>query len=290
MKARWAEKEELAALWHELPAPEEPFGQWEAWANLPHSWGAVVIEEGSTLQGILPLGIRRIGPLRLYRQPRVLPWVPWRVRTPLPSSPPALYTFQARFARAVAEWMRSTTPAYFRWTLPPLWTYTPPWYQHKIAPQAIGSFIIPPQTWKPEKDLLRKIRQVQDLPFLPLSPSEAVKIWEAHPPPGLPSQTQKVLKALIAQPLPWRAWQIGHPWQALGIFLWGPTRIWYIAGTHRARGQAGTALLYHVIQQALAEGKTFDFSGSTLPTIERFFRQFGGVWELRLHLALWHLW
>ncbi len=67
-------------------------------------------------------------------------------------------------------------------------------------------------------------------------------------------------------------------------FSVGKNRAWYIAGAHWQPGQAFVRLIAHAIQTASQEGKVFDFMGSYLPGIERFFRQFGGAWENRLWL------
>lgn len=68
-------------------------------------------------------------------------------------------------------------------------------------------------------------------------------------------------------------------WLAAGLFGRCGSKTWYLGGAVQPGNSfASPALLAGAIGRAQAEGSlVFDFEGSMIPGIERFFRQFGGV-------------
>ncbi|MCX7606956.1 MAG: hypothetical protein N2170_06815 [Bacteroidia bacterium] len=293
MKARWVEGEELQKVWHALPHADVPFAEWTWWEALQEKWGAILIEEEGAPVGLWPLTARQIGLFRLFRQPLILPWLPIRLREPLPPSPEKRYRYQAPVLRALGKWIAQKRLSYFAAALPPEWSYAPPFYQERVSPYARGSFVLFPGRFSPSTELKRKVRQAETLDLTPLSPSDALSLWTLYRPAGVREKAVRYLQSLTSQPsLPWRAWGVGNPPQAVGIFLWGATRVWYVAGARigKETGQAMTRLLHAIIQQALQEDKIFDFMGSLLPGVERFFRQFGGMWETYYYISAWRFW
>ncbi len=70
----------------------------------------------------------------------------------------------------------------------------------------------------------------------------------------------------------------GEP-HAAGYFVWDDTAVYYLAGAADAalRSSGATSLLlWMAIELAAEQGNAFDFEGSMIPSIERFFRAFGG--------------
>ena len=67
---------------------------------------------------------------------------------------------------------------------------------------------------------------------------------------------------------------------AAAFIAWQPSCAYYLAGggcpTHRHSG-AHALVLWHAIQELSAHARSFDFEGSMLPGVERFFREFGAV-------------
>jgi predicted transcriptional regulator len=106
--------------------------------------------------------------------------------------------------------------------------------------------------------------------------------WQRHAPSAIYPKFRQQMERLTMGAFPWRLIGIGEPLQAVAFFLWGCARVWYFASAHhQSHPQAITKILAYAIMGAIAEGKTFDFMGSVLPGVERFFWQFGGTWETR---------
>lgn len=293
MKGYWAEGAALKALWSELPYGTEPFAAAEWWEAMGIPWGAFVLQNRHKVIAAWPFGVRRLGVFRLYRQPLVVPWLPVRLAEPLPQSPTARLHQIASITAAFAETLAHYPRAYIAGTLSPEWSYLPPFTQRGLRVRGSGSFVLLPGQFQPTAELRRKVRQAQELPFFLLAPQEAYRFWAQHRPAGVSEKLARLLGPLIESlPTQWRAWAIGYPVQAVALFLRGKQRLWYIASARspEAHSQAMTRLLYEVIQLSHSEGQTFDFSGSTLPTIERFFRQYGPTWELRYFFSAWRLW
>lgn len=290
MKAYWLEGEALRSAWEALPSGEEPFADysWWRWAGVP--FGALGVEKEGDLQGLLPIAFRRVGWVRLYRQPLGIPWLPWVLKEPLPERRDLRYGYQARVLRAVGEWIQAQRWMYMAGAFSAAWDYLPPWYQGGVRLRLTGSFVLRPSEFFPSADLRRKVRQAASLLLREVSMAEALPVWAAHAPKGISSAFSQILHRLANGPFAWRAWCVGEPPEAVGIFLWGKSRVWYIAGTTLRQGQALTRLLYETIERAHREGKEFDFMGSVLPGVERFFRQFGGRWESRPFLSIWRVW
>ncbi len=276
----------LKQVWGSLPYAEEPFLAWEWWESLGLPWGAVVIEAGSTPQAAWPFAVRIVGPLRLYRQPLGMPWLSPRLYTPLTTD-----AHRAPYLRLLTEHIQRTRLSFWAASLSPAWSYLPPFAQAGIPLQADGSFILGPGEFAPDRDLRRKLRQAEELPVYALSPMEAFSLWEGHPPPGVKKQFIGGLRRLLRWPQPWQALAVGQPPQAVGLFLVGEKRVWYIASARlpEAHPQAMTRLLTEAIQHAHTIQKTFDFSGSLLPGVERFFLSFCPHWEKRYRFSTWRL-
>ena len=71
----------------------------------------------------------------------------------------------------------------------------------------------------------------------------------------------------------------GEP-HAAGYFVWDQTTMYYLVGASDAELRASGAtslLLWAAIERAAQRGLSFDFEGSMIRSIERFFRAFGGV-------------
>jgi len=170
-------------------------------------------------------------------------------------------------------------------TLSPAWSYLPPLYQAGVRPGVTGSFVV--QTFTPSSALRRKLRQAEGLPVWPIEPARALSLWQANAPRGIRPRFRRQLENLVYGPFPWEILAVGDPPQAVGFFLWGHHRVWYFASAHRpdSHPQAVTKLLATILTKSTQAGKTFDFMGSVLPNIERFFYQFGPTWEYRLVLS-----
>lgn len=254
-------------------------------------WGAFVVEEAGRPHAAWPLRTCSLGLFRLYRQPLILPWVPVRLAEPLPSPPTARLRRIAHLLSALAHAIQNQPRAYIAGSLAPAWSYLPPLVQHKLRVQGAGSFVLRKGEFLASAELRRKVRQAAALPFYRIAPTEAYAFWTQHRPEGVSPKAASLLGRLISLPM-WQAWAIGEPPQAIGLFLSASDRIWYIASarTPQAHPQAMTRLLYEVLQHSQSEGQVFDFCGSVLPTIERFFRQYGPAWEPRYFFSAWRLW
>ena len=72
------------------------------------------------------------------------------------------------------------------------------------------------------------------------------------------------------------------------LFVWDDERVYYLVGgsdaTHRGSG-AASLVLWDGIQLASSLGLRFDFEGSMIEPIEKFFRGFGGSPEPYLHIT-----
>lgn len=281
MKARWLEGPPLQQVWSSFLV-EEPFEAWQWWQAMQRPFGAVLIENQGEPMALWPLSLRRVGPWRAYRQPLGLPWSPLLLRLPAREGnlPPEE---QAPLLRALAAWIRAQ-PAWVEGGLPPSWQYLPALRQEGLWPRVVGSFVLRPGTFTASAELRRKLRQAAGLSLGEVPAPQAWHLWYPHRPAGVPARFAELLGEWVRGPFPWRAWVVGQPPEGVGLFLWGKARVWYVAGAHWQPGQAFTRLLAHAIEEAAQEGKTFDFMGSYLPGVERFFRQFGGTWENRLWL------
>lgn len=293
MKGYWVEGATLKALWSELPYGAEPFAALDWWEAMGVPWGAFVLQKGQKPVAAWPFAVRQVALFRLYRQPLGVPWLPVRLAEPLSDRPTARLHQIASLTAALAETLVHYPWTYVAGTLAPQWSYLPSLTQWGLRVRGSGSFVLLPGQLQPPAELRRKVRQAGELPFFTLPPQDAYSFWAAHRPVGVSGKFARPLKRLIESlPAQWRAWAIGHPGQAVALFLWGIERVWYIASARspQAHSQAMTRLLYEVIQLSQAEGKTFDFCGSVLPTIERFFRQYGPSWEPRYFFSAWRLW
>ena len=286
MKTYWAEGSTLKQVWHSLPYAEEPFLAWEWWESLGLPWGAVVIEAGSTPQAAWPFAVRIVGPLRLYRQPLGMPWLAPRLYAPLTQE-----AHQTPYLRLLTAHIQRTRLSFWAASLSPAWSYLPPFAQAGIPLYADGSLVLGPGEFAPDRDLRRKLRQAEGLPVYALSPTEGFSLWEGHPPPGVKRQFIEGLRRLLQWPHPWQSLAVGQPPQAVGLFLVGEKRVWYIASARLpgAHPQAMTRLLTEAIHHAHATQKNFDFSGSILPGVERFFLSFCPHWEKRYRFSTWRL-
>jgi hypothetical protein len=72
------------------------------------------------------------------------------------------------------------------------------------------------------------------------------------------------------------------------LFVWDDERVYYLVGgndaAHRSSG-ASSLVLWDGIQLAGSLGLRFDFEGSMIAPIEKFFRGFGGTPEPYLHIT-----
>lgn len=289
MKAYWLPAAALHGVWELLPHVEAPFLMPAWWERAPFPYGAIVMEDEKGPTALIPLALRRAGLLRLYRQPLSVPEMGIRLRTPLPDSPAEKYRLIAAILGAFAGWVRRQRFSFVGGTLAAEWSYLPP-LRHLLV-RGHGSFIVEPGQFSPSRDLLRKVRSVQALPLRQMPVGEAFQWWLRHQPAGISRKFAAHLAPVIALESAWEALGIGEPLLAVGIFLHGEKRTWYMAGAHLPEsGQAGTRLLYEAILRAHSQGKVFDFHGSVLPGVERFFRQFGGRWETRYAIAAWRIW
>jgi hypothetical protein len=280
MKTFWMDGKELrgSPLNH-----EEPFESWDWWEALGEPWGGIACVEEGQLRAVWFLAERRLGPFRLWRMPLSVPYAP--ILTPQPLSGPA-YATRAPILRALANFLQKA-----EWhlrliagTLPPEWSYLPPLWQEGLRPRAVGSFVI--HRFEPSSALRRKLRQAEALPVWPIPAEKALAFWHTYAPQGIHPKFRRQMEALVQGPFPWEILAVGEPPHAVGFFLWGQKRVWYLASAHRPHShpQAGTKLLTTLIQKATQAGKTFDFMGSVIPSIERFFWQFRPLWEHRLFL------
>ena len=280
MKVFWLSHTELKGT---LLYQEEPFETWTWWEAMGEPWGAIACEENGTLCAVWLLAERRLAGLRLWRMPLAVPYAPLLMPKPLPPSP---YATQAPILRALAGFLRKAEwrLQFIAGVLPPEWSYLPPFRQRGFRPEVSGSFVI--HHFEPSSALRRKLRQAESLPVWPVEPTGALSFWQTHAPPAISPKFRRQLEALVYSPFPWEILAIGDPPHAVGFFLWGKKRIWYYASAHRpdSHPQAGTKLLATAIQKATQHGKIFDFMGSLLPGVERFFWQFEGLWEHRLFL------
>ncbi|MCS7296679.1 MAG: hypothetical protein RMK19_04200 [Bacteroidia bacterium] len=288
MRAEWVSSSEAQAYWPQLPYASEPFSEWEWWSRLGLSWGALLIETNGTLIAGLPLAYRQIGPLHLYRQPLGSPWSAFRLHAPLPEPKPERYRLISHVLSAIAAWVRRRHLSYVAGHLSPEWSYLPPLRHLQV--RGSGSFIIEPGAFVPSQELLRKVRQAHHFPLRSLAPAEGFTWWAAHRPPGVSSQLAAQLRQLIQIEGLWQVLGIGEPLEAVCLLLIGKDRVWYMAGAQRRTPQAMTRLLYEAILFAQNSGKVFDFCGSILPGVERFFRQYGGRWECRYFVSAWRVW
>ncbi|MEN3040562.1 MAG: hypothetical protein ABDH66_03355 [Bacteroidia bacterium] len=286
MKARWIEGAELAEIWEKLPYSEAPFDTWEWWERLPMKWSAICIEESGAPICLIPFAVRRLGLIRLYRQPLSVPWIPFRLAAPLPETRAAKYSWLRRLLSSLVEWTRQEHLVYIAGALGPEWCYLPALTSFRV--KGHGSFVLRVGEFSPSKELLRKVRQVEKVPLQTLLPEEAYEWWLAHRPPGVSTKLAAQLRPLLSLYEAWHIVGLGTPLQAVAFFLKGRNRVWYMTSAHaEGAGQSVTRLLYEAILLAHSQGKDFDFQGSTLPGVERFFRQFGGEWEVRYFISAW---
>ncbi|MDW8416883.1 MAG: hypothetical protein RML92_04950 [Bacteroidia bacterium] len=286
MRAYWMDGVELAEIWRALPYTEAPFDEWAWWERFPLAWGAVVIEDKSLPLVAIPFAVRRLGVACLYRQPLILPWIPFRLAEPLPDSPPVRYRLISHILSALGVWAKGRRFSYLAGGLPSEWSYLPALNAFRV--KGHGSFVVRVGGFEPSKELFRKVRQTAHEPLRPISPQEAYEWWSYHRPKGVSLKLSTQLKPLLALSEAWHTVGIGMPLRAVGFFLNGRKRLWYIAGASvRGGGQSMTRILYEAILFAHSQGKDFDFQGSVIPGIERFFRQFGGEWEPRYFISAW---
>jgi hypothetical protein len=75
------------------------------------------------------------------------------------------------------------------------------------------------------------------------------------------------------------AWDDDGALHASVFCVWDDERAWYLGGggnpALRSSG-AGSLLMWRLIQEAAKHVPRFDFEGSMLPAVERYFRNFGG--------------
>ena len=74
---------------------------------------------------------------------------------------------------------------------------------------------------------------------------------------------------------------------AAAFFVWDDDRMYYLVGASdpHASGGAMSVILWHAIQLAASQRLMFDFEGSMIPTVEKFFRGFGGRLEPYSHIT-----
>ncbi|MCX8113266.1 MAG: hypothetical protein N3E49_08780 [Bacteroidia bacterium] len=288
MRAYWLSGESLYPIWNQLSYAEAPFLEWDWWSTQALPWGALLIEEKGSPVAALPLPVRDVGFFRLYRQPLSVPYLSFRLKQDLPDSCAERYRMVGHILSAVAGWIKQQKWSYIAGSLPSWWSYLPP--LRGLSVRGWGSFVIRAGSFAPSKELLRKVRQSQSHPLHVLTPQVGFEWWKAHRPLGISPKFVLQLEPLMRLSEAWWVLGVGDPLQAVGIFLVGAKRVWYVAGAHVGGSQIGTRLIYEAIQWSQAQGKDFDFQGSTLPGVERFFRQFGGEWELRYYLSACRVW
>lgn len=288
MKAEWLSAPFLPTLWERLKHGDYPFAEAEWWETLNIPWGAVIISErGEDPIAAFPLALRQVGVVKLYRQPLGMPWIPIRTIMPLPTLPPQRYREIGHILHAFAQWIRKRHLAYVGGILSPEWSYLPP--LSTLGIRGHGSFILRPGAFHPSKELLRKVRSTERYPLQTLSPLDAYAWWRGRRPKGVSSRFVHALGRLVILSQGWWCIGIGDPLQAVGLFVMGEKRMWYLAGATTGTGQTMTRLLYEAIIHAHQQEKVFDFMGSVLPGVERFFRQFGGEWEVRYAVHHWQI-
>ncbi len=281
MRVFWISGAELQSL---SLYQEEPFESWEWWAALGESWGGIACEKEGAIRAVWLLAERRVGAVRLWRMPLMVPYAPLLTAHAFSGR---AYATRAEILRGLATFLRGAgwRFQFVGGALPPEWSYLPPFRQAGLYPGVTGSFVI--DSFAPSSALRRKLRQAETIPIWSIDAREAFAFWQTYAPPGIHPKFRRQLGAMVQAPFPWKVVAAGDPPHAVGFFLWGRRRVWYYAGAHRpdSHPQAGTKLLATIIADALHQGKTFDFMGSILPGIERFFWQFGGSWEHRLCLV-----
>lgn len=280
-RARWDER--LAEAYPALPYPTS----WYLDAVAGGQWDALVSPD---YRYLFPLPYRRT-----YR------WLgPKRYFQPLFTQQLGLFAAEALSADVQAAFLRAI-PGPFALSLhadsPDLGDWSPTPRPNYCLPLDADHTTLFKGYDKALRKRLRKARPAHHLRADALGPAELVALYRRmlHDKVGLKSRHYSLVQRLITVAL---AQQAGRIWSvhlddgslgAAGFFLHQRGRIINLFGSSTAVGYAAHSM--HALLDALIErhagqpGAVFDFEGSAIPSIARFFASFGSEERPYWHLA-----
>jgi lipid II:glycine glycyltransferase (peptidoglycan interpeptide bridge formation enzyme) len=259
----------------------------------PDGWNAVTVETNGRVQAALPFAIRRRGPFKLLLQPPLTPFLgPWirdigaksatdlarqkdLMQTLIAALPPHDH-YQQNWNPSVTNWL----PFYWRgFQQTTRYTYRIDDCSHVNAIWAnLGN------------NIRREIRKAENRECLRIDAAASLDdfialyvmtfLRQSRTPSVSPACVKAIYDAcvqrncnriVIARDSSGRA----HA----GVFLvWSDNTVFYLLGggdpSLRTSG-AGAFCLWYAIKMAGEMGKSFDFEGSMIESVERFFRAFG---------------
>jgi lipid II:glycine glycyltransferase (peptidoglycan interpeptide bridge formation enzyme) len=265
---------------------------WWLQAVAPDSWDVAVVERGGEVAAVLPYAYKvRLGRFKLIEMPPLTPYLgPWlrnstakyvnrlseekELMTELTEKLPTFAVFQQGFHPSITNWL----PFYWRgYKQTTRYTYITDCNKNLDAAwdetrENIRTDIRKAQKTvevvdTPDIDRFLRVlkttfqRQGKPLPYT----EEVVRRVESA------CEKQNVRKMLFAQDAEGQT-------HAAVYLVWDAKSVYYLlgGGDPALRNSGATSLLiWKAIEFALSHGKRFDFEGSVVESIERFFRAFG---------------
>lgn len=275
--------------------PDLPIFQQAWWLDAAcgdAGWDAVHVERGGQILATLPFQrIRRRG-FTVLRQPPLTPRL-----GPCFRSTGAMRTRELGRQKELVDALLAALPPHslFRQSFPPELEYLLPWRWAGFGQTTLYTYRLalngptPVESGFRENirtDARKALREGVEIGTAELD--ELLPLWQAtfvrqgSSPPPLESTVRRIESAaaerrcreiLIARD------RMGRP-HAGAFIVWGSGVCYYLLGggdPQLRRSGATSLLLSEAIRRAAVVSSTFDFEGSMIESIERFFRAFGGV-------------
>jgi GNAT acetyltransferase-like protein len=278
----------------------EPLGSlfgrtWWLDAVSPGAWGAATVERGGRVVAELPWAKRRLAVpgLELVRvgSPPLTPF--FAPELELGEGKPV--TRLAREHELLDELIEKLPPFdYLSYTLAPGFSNWLPFHSHGFQGRLRATYVIDDisdsdQVWRGMTDhrraairkAQRSLELVEDESAARLAAAVAATFErQRRRSPFDLRLLQRLHEAVVANDAGTILTAVdaaGHA-HASALFVWEPSRAYYLTGGSHDTGRGNAAqslVLWHAIRRAAEHAQTFDFEGSMIPGVARFFRGFG---------------
>ena len=256
------------------------------------NWDAVTVERGGETVARLPFVVRGPRRLRMLTQPRATPFLgPWVARSP-----------DAKYAKALSDQMglqaelesRLPAAAAFRQSFPPAMINALPFlwagYRAEVAyTYRLEDLDSEAELWDGlSGNIRREIRKARRRVIVrdDLGPDDFYRIWcETLTRQGRPAPSRDRLDRIDAAcaardaRVALFACDEADRVHAVAYIVWDAEAAYYLLGGSRPElrtSGAASLLLWEAILRARQVSRVFDFEGSIIAPIDRFFRAFGG--------------
>ncbi|MGE3643988.1 MAG: GNAT family N-acetyltransferase [Beijerinckiaceae bacterium] len=260
----------------------------------PKGWGAATVEKGGEVQAALPFAVKRRGPFTVLSQPTLTPFLgPWIRETGAKSANELARQKDLMEALIVAlprhdHYQQNWNPSVTNWL---------PFYWHGFQQSTGYTYRLHDCTdskaiWDGmAENIRREIRKAQNRVGIIIDPMASLDEFLMLNAQTFRRQSRTAsysagyVKTIFSACAQRSCSQIivardpSGTAHAGAFLVWSDSTVYYLLGggdpALRNSG-AGSLCLWHAIKLAGEMGKIFDFEGSMIEPIERFFRAFGG--------------